>query len=159
MMGAAAQIDDLLTLQDQHPLIRLRDSILPERDLARDFAQWQRVLYKWLNRRRQGQDHSRDSAQWRREIGKDVLFQLAPVARLLDCLVGWAQSHPARTEARLDKLSLLLALLQQKSGQPPAERLDVLRKWIEREMEGRLKTQALEQLGLLEAEVRVQPTR
>ena len=158
MMGAAAQIDDLLTLQDQHPLIRLRDSILPERDLARDFAQWQRVLYKWLNRRSQRPDHSRDSAQWRREIGKDVLFQLAPGAQLLDCLVGWAQSHPARTEARLDKLSLLLALLQQKSGQPPAERLDVLRNWIEREMEGKLKAQALEQLGLLEAEIRVQPT-
>jgi hypothetical protein len=107
-------------------------------------------------RRPSPDDALRELSRFRGELATDPLFQTPAGLELLDVIFAWAGSSRAQAIDRSHLIGDLLVLLHQTSHRPVTERLDLLRKWIEQNMEEPFRNRALTTLRRLEAEARGQ---
>ena len=85
-----------------------------------------------------------DWARCRRKLEQDVLFQTPAGLQLLELLERWIQAQAAEVEARRRRVIELQIKLERARGRPSADRLDILRQWLEQFMTDDLKDKALE---------------
>jgi hypothetical protein len=99
------------------------------------------------------EDALRTLARFRRDLGHNRLFQTPAGVQLLDVLFAWAGSNRFEALHRSEAIADLVMLVYRSAHSPAQERLELLRKWIEAQIEDPFKTHALEKLRALETEI------